>query len=122
MSFTTPPRPLDVTALFPQLAPLARTATRLHPRPGSPTPYESSVGGPLLWPADEPWPHCEEPHDSDATDEMHSPEDIRLLRRIRAKAAERRLRAPRPPRSRPRSRRSSSGSARATHGSTVRFP
>ncbi|MFE1443243.1 hypothetical protein [Streptomyces sp. NPDC058739] len=35
--FTTPPRPFDVTALFPQLAPLARTATRLHPRPGSPT-------------------------------------------------------------------------------------
>ncbi|MET7889327.1 hypothetical protein ABZT11_42150, partial [Streptomyces avermitilis] len=28
--FTTPPRPFDITALFPQLAPLARTATRLH--------------------------------------------------------------------------------------------
>src|SRR4051812_37217836 len=35
---TTPPRPFDVTALFPQLAPMARSATRLHPRPGSPTP------------------------------------------------------------------------------------
>ncbi|MFE4968603.1 hypothetical protein [Streptomyces sp. NPDC056660] len=34
MSFTTPPRPFDITALFPQLAPLTRTATRLHPRPG----------------------------------------------------------------------------------------
>ncbi|MFI8211135.1 hypothetical protein ACIF82_17835, partial [Streptomyces werraensis] len=45
MSFTTPPRPVDVTALFPQLAPLARTATRLHPRPGSPTVHDSSVGG-----------------------------------------------------------------------------
>ncbi|MFD0032359.1 hypothetical protein ACFVJK_29605, partial [Streptomyces sp. NPDC127172] len=43
--FTTPPRPFDVTALFPQLAPLARTATRLHPRPGSPTAHDSSVGG-----------------------------------------------------------------------------
>ncbi|MEU0600681.1 hypothetical protein ABZ484_20955 [Streptomyces sp. NPDC006393] len=52
--FTTPPRPVDVTALFPELAPLARTATRLHPRPGSPTVHDSSVGGPLLWPADEP--------------------------------------------------------------------
>ncbi|MGW3991111.1 hypothetical protein [Streptomyces sp. NPDC004830] len=92
MSFTTPPRPFDVTALLPGLAPLARTATRLHPRPGSPTPHESSVGGPLLWPAGEPWPHCEEPHDSDATDELHPPDDIRLLRRIRAAAAERRLR------------------------------
>ncbi|MYS07021.1 hypothetical protein GTW71_11375, partial [Streptomyces sp. SID6041] len=61
--FTTPPRPFDVTALFPQLALLARTATRLHPRPGSPTVHDSSVGGPLLWPADEPWPYCEEPHD-----------------------------------------------------------
>ncbi|MFF3203916.1 hypothetical protein [Streptomyces sp. NPDC002962] len=30
--FTTPQRPLDITALFPQPAPLARTATRLHPR------------------------------------------------------------------------------------------
>ncbi|MGW1927499.1 hypothetical protein ACWCQ0_53870, partial [Streptomyces massasporeus] len=48
---TTPPRPLDVTAVFPGLAPLARTATRLHPLPGSPTPHDSSVGGagkPLL--------------------------------------------------------------------------
>lgn len=53
MSFTTPPRPLDVTVLFPQLAPLARTATRLHPRPGSPSVHDSSVGGPLLGPADE---------------------------------------------------------------------
>ncbi|MFE2296754.1 hypothetical protein ACFXAW_01000, partial [Streptomyces sp. NPDC059445] len=43
--FTTPPRPFDITALFPQLAPLARTATRLHPRPGSPTVHDSSVGG-----------------------------------------------------------------------------
>ncbi|MGC4987324.1 hypothetical protein ACLQ18_43275, partial [Streptomyces sp. DT193] len=44
--FTTPPRPFDITALFPQLAPLARTTTRLHPRPGSPTVHDSSVGGP----------------------------------------------------------------------------
>ncbi|MFF0001776.1 hypothetical protein [Streptomyces avermitilis] len=32
---TTPPQPLDITALFPQLTPLARTVTRLHPRPGA---------------------------------------------------------------------------------------
>lgn len=39
---TTPPRPVDVTALFPPLAPPARTTTRLHPRPGSPTVRDSS--------------------------------------------------------------------------------
>ncbi|MFD9451899.1 non-ribosomal peptide synthetase [Streptomyces sp. NPDC059985] len=65
--FTTPTRPFDVTALFPQLAPLARTTTRLHPRPGAPTVHDSSVGGPLLWPADEPWPYC------DVLDGPHEP-------------------------------------------------
>ncbi|MFE6782782.1 hypothetical protein ACFVFF_11020 [Streptomyces sp. NPDC057680] len=60
---TTPPRPVDVTAVLPQLAPLARPATRLHPRPGAPTPHDSSIGGPLLWPADEPWPHCDAEHE-----------------------------------------------------------
>ncbi|MFF0792261.1 hypothetical protein [Streptomyces spiralis] len=97
MSFTTPPRPFDITALFPQLAPLARTATRLHPRPGSPTVHDSSVGGPLLWPADEPWPYCDEPHDSRAAPVVHSPDDVRLLRRDRAAAAERRRLAPEAP-------------------------
>ncbi|GGT11640.1 hypothetical protein [Streptomyces chromofuscus] len=89
MSFTTPPRPVDVTALFPQLAPLARTATRLHPRPGSPTVSDSSVGGPLLWPADEPWPYCDEPHDRRVAPVVHSPDDIRLHRRVCAASAER---------------------------------
>ncbi|MBG0850870.1 hypothetical protein I2W78_03115 [Streptomyces spinoverrucosus] len=90
MSFTTPPRPLDVTALFPQLAPLARTATRLHPRPGSPTVHDSSVGGPLLWPTDEPWPHCEGPHERGATRRVLSPDDIRRLRHIQAAIESRR--------------------------------
>ncbi|MFI1460302.1 hypothetical protein [Nocardia carnea] len=89
MSRTTPPRPLDVTVLFPQLAPLARTATRLHPRPGSPSPHDSSVGGPLLWPTGEPWPHCEGPHVWDRVNDILSPEDVRLRRRIRAAAASR---------------------------------
>ncbi|MFF3358464.1 hypothetical protein ACFYWN_38990 [Streptomyces sp. NPDC002917] len=87
--FTTPPRPFDITALFPQLAPLARTATRLHPRPGAPTVHDSSVGSPLLWPAGEPWPHCEEPHDRHAAPMVYSPDDVRLLRRELAAAAER---------------------------------
>ncbi|MFE2810522.1 hypothetical protein ACFXGG_08745 [Streptomyces nigra] len=92
--FTTPPRPFDVTTLFPELAPLVRTATRLHPRPGSPSVHDSSVGGPLLWPADEPWPYCGEPHDRDASRDILSPDDIRLLRRDRAAAAERLRRDP----------------------------
>ncbi|MFE9481981.1 hypothetical protein ACFYNM_25655 [Streptomyces spororaveus] len=59
---TTPPRPLDVESLFPDLAAHRRTATRLHPRPGTPGPHDSHVGGPLLWPAGEPWPVCTTPH------------------------------------------------------------
>lgn len=89
MRRTTPPRPFDVAAVFPELAPLARRATRLHPRPGSPAPHDSSVGGPLLWPADEPWPHCEGPHTGDRTNAALSPDDERLHRRIRAAVANR---------------------------------
>ncbi|MFI1063072.1 hypothetical protein ACH4TC_14440 [Streptomyces spororaveus] len=59
---TTPPRPLAVESLFPDLAAHRRTATRLHPRPGTPGPHDSHVGGPLLWPAGEPWPVCTTPH------------------------------------------------------------
>ncbi|MFF4323209.1 hypothetical protein [Streptomyces sp. NPDC001568] len=79
---TTPPRPYDVTVIFPQLAPLARTATRLHPRRGTPSPQDSSIGGPLLWPAGEPWPHCEGPHVVDGSNLALSPADVRLKRRI----------------------------------------
>ncbi|MFF2777133.1 hypothetical protein ACFVU3_19775 [Streptomyces sp. NPDC058052] len=62
MTRTTPPRPLDVEALFPELAAFRGTTTRLHPRPGDPGPGDSSVGGPMLWPAEEPWPLCDEAH------------------------------------------------------------
>ncbi len=64
MTRTTPPRPVDIAAVFPEIAPLARTATRLHPRPGTPGVRDSSIGGPLLWPSDEPWPVCEESHEN----------------------------------------------------------
>ncbi|GIE89097.1 hypothetical protein [Actinoplanes regularis] len=57
---TTPPRPLDITELFPGLREHSTTATRLHPRPGTPTTADSSVGGPLLWPAGEAWPVCDD--------------------------------------------------------------
>jgi hypothetical protein len=60
MTRTTPPRPVDIAAVFPEIASLARTATRLHPRPGTPGVRDSSVGGPLLWPSGEPWPVCGE--------------------------------------------------------------
>ena len=62
MARTTPPRPIDVAAVFPELGPLARQAVRLHPRPGLPTIHDSSVGGPLLWPAEEEWPACTGKH------------------------------------------------------------
>ncbi|MFF3849084.1 hypothetical protein [Streptomyces sp. NPDC002328] len=62
MTRTTPSRPLDVEALFPELAAHRGTTTRLHPRPGAPDVSASSVGGPMLWPADEPWPLCPEAH------------------------------------------------------------
>ncbi|MFJ8828046.1 hypothetical protein ACIREE_40780 [Streptomyces sp. NPDC102467] len=96
MSFTTPPRPLDVTVLFPQLAPLARTATRLHPRPATPSVQDSSIGGPLLWPADVPWPRCEEPHVRGGRAVL-SPDDVRQLRRNRAVTTLRRSRSPQEP-------------------------
>ncbi len=85
MTRTTPRRPADITEAFPQLAPLARTATRLHPRPGTVTPDDSSIGGPLLWPADEPWPYCDGPH-VPAFGRLSTPSlaDVRLLRDIEA--------------------------------------
>lgn len=63
MPRTTPPRPVDIAAVFPELRAHSRTTTRLHPRPGAPGRGDSSVGGPLLWPAAEPWPTCTESHD-----------------------------------------------------------
>lgn len=54
--------------LFPAVVPYARTTVRLHPRPGAPTAQQSSVGGPLLWPADEPWPTCDGPDSDDHYD------------------------------------------------------
>ncbi|MFF3489203.1 hypothetical protein ACFYXC_39085 [Streptomyces sp. NPDC002701] len=63
MTRTTPPRPLDLAAVFPELAGLSRSVTRLHSRSGMPTVGDSSVGGPLLWPQEEPWPTCTRSHE-----------------------------------------------------------
>ncbi|MFD0260959.1 DUF1963 domain-containing protein [Kitasatospora indigofera] len=60
MTRRTPPRPVDVERLFPEVLPFRRETVRLHPRAGRPTYRDSSVGGPLLWPADEAWPLCPE--------------------------------------------------------------
>lgn len=46
---------------MPELAGLARETTLLYPRSGQPGVHDSSIGGPLLWPAYEPWPMCAEP-------------------------------------------------------------
>lgn len=83
MTRTTPPRPVDVAGPFPELAGLTRTATRLHPRPGAPTAADSSVGGPLLWPVDEPWPTCPGPHEGYG---LVRPGDERRLRAVVASA------------------------------------
>lgn len=85
MTRTTPPRPLDVTGLFPELRAHSATATRLHPRPGAPTSADSSVGGPLLWPADEEWPVC---NDGDAhyVFQLRTPATVHRDRKICAAA------------------------------------
>ncbi|WP_329112224.1 hypothetical protein [Streptomyces sp. NBC_01353] len=83
MTRTTPPRPLDVEALFPELAAHRGTTTRLHPRPGRPDVSASSVGGPMLWPAEEPWPVCTGAHQRGRG---RRPADIRREREVRAAA------------------------------------
>jgi hypothetical protein len=55
----TPPRPVDIAGVFPELAGHERATVRLHPRRGRPGPRDSSIGGPVLWPATEPWPRCD---------------------------------------------------------------
>jgi hypothetical protein len=71
---TTMPIPVDMAAHFPGLVPLARRTTRLHPRLGTPGVGDSSIGGPLLWPADEPWPVCHAAHfDRDGGDHPPCP-------------------------------------------------
>ncbi|MFE2150653.1 hypothetical protein ACFXAO_11520 [Streptomyces lavendulae] len=79
MTRTTPPRPLDVEGLFPELAAHRGTTTRLHPRPGDPGVGNSSVGGPMLWPTDEPWPVCTAKH---KRSRGRRPEDVHRERQL----------------------------------------
>ena len=76
---TTPPGPVDMPRAFPQVIPFARTTIRLHPRKGAPTAEQSSVGGPLLWPADEPWPICTGDGAYDHFEEVPDPADVPLV-------------------------------------------
>ncbi|MEU2062383.1 hypothetical protein [Streptomyces sp. NPDC013455] len=78
MTRTTPPRPVNVEAVFPELAAYRGRTTRLHPRPGRPGMRESHVGGPMLWPEGEPWPVCHEPHRPET--EGYVPAEIRRAR------------------------------------------
>lgn len=86
----------DFLSLIPELAAHKTTATRLRPLPGAPTAAQSSVGGPLLWPADEPWPVCTGPHQpamelrwhADVADERRL-SDLRASRELTAEEAAR---------------------------------
>jgi hypothetical protein len=79
MTRTTPERPVDIEQVIPELSRYRGVSTRLHPRPGTPRPEGSSVGGPFLWPADEPWPMCVVPHKRRFGERLS---DVRLSRRI----------------------------------------
>jgi hypothetical protein len=59
MDLTTANPPVDITQVLPELSAYARTTVRLHPRPGKPSMHDSHIGGPLMWPSDEPWPVCD---------------------------------------------------------------
>ncbi|MFG3040950.1 hypothetical protein ACGFYZ_29025 [Streptomyces sp. NPDC048330] len=88
MTRTTPARPVDVEALFPELAAHRGTTTRLHPRRGRPGVRDSHIGGPMLWPADEPWPTCDEVHGP--VTEGYVPDEIRRARAEAVRAEKRR--------------------------------
>ncbi|MFV2088647.1 hypothetical protein [Micromonospora sp. LOL_021] len=78
---------VDIEQLFPELRAYAATATRLHPHPGQPGPDDSSIGGPLRWPADESWPYCT--GREHYVDRLLTPETVRRMRRVYAAATSR---------------------------------
>jgi hypothetical protein len=58
----TPPRSFDLEKAMPWIGDYRRDAVRLHPRRADrDLPRNASkMGGVFLWPAEEPWPFCEE--------------------------------------------------------------
>ncbi|WP_051943581.1 hypothetical protein [Streptacidiphilus rugosus] len=79
---TTPRGRADLPARHPGLADYARPALRLHPRRGAPGVGDSSVGGPLLWPVDEPWPTCADDHELDGGEPVSQEAALADMRRI----------------------------------------
>ncbi|PNE42936.1 hypothetical protein AOB60_04190 [Streptomyces noursei] len=67
MTHSSRPSTEAILTALPALAPYARDAVVLCPERGEPDPRNSSIGGPLLWPSDEPWPECSLP-DVDSPD------------------------------------------------------
>jgi uncharacterized protein (TIGR02996 family) len=55
---TTPAPPVNIEEAIPSLRGKAKTAVRLHPRPGEAPIEASKIGGMFLWPKKEPWPVC----------------------------------------------------------------
>ncbi len=81
--------PRTLIAHAPAFADHTRPATLLRPSAGDPSPHESSVGGPLLWPADEPWPVCRAPHLVHKREKL-SDQDRKLWQEIDRRMKERR--------------------------------
>lgn len=73
------PIPFDVESVFSELAGTARAVTLLYPRAGQPGPGDSSIGGPLLWPAGEPWPMCAEPDHYKPLDAPVGPDPVAMV-------------------------------------------
>jgi hypothetical protein len=64
-TLTTKSHGYDLESAFQWLRGKSRTTIRLHPRLDASLPPEASkVGGDILWPVNEPLPHCQQ-HDSD---------------------------------------------------------
>lgn len=80
MTRSIPEPPFELEALIPEFAGLARETTLLYPRAGTPGVHESSMGGPLLWPANEPWPHCAQSgHWMYGPGGEHTPESVPMV-------------------------------------------
>jgi hypothetical protein len=55
----TPPAPIEIVHVFPELLGREKVTVRLHPRPApDPGLSASKMGGLFLWPTPEPWPTC----------------------------------------------------------------
>lgn len=79
-SVTVPEQLAGVETGTPGLAVHRGAATVLRPRPGDPGVRQSSIGGPLLWPAHETWPTCWDDHEEWLTYARTGPwDDLREL-------------------------------------------